>query len=456
MNASSRSVAHYLDSFESCRDTLPGRDRRWLQGMRDAAMAHFAERGFPGPRDEDWKYTRLAALEKQPFRPAARAVGEDELEGIERGVDPIPDECCRLVFVDGRLSRTRSAFDDAGEGVLVMSMRDALDSPPEALEAHFGRCARPRDFAFAALNTAFADDGAFIHLGRRTSPRHPIHLAFISTGREPDLVCHPRVLIVAETASRARVVEHYVDTGRGVRCFNNAFSEVVLGTDACVEHYKVQREGDHTFHIASIEARQARGSRFSSHVTSIGGRLVRHDINVRMDAPQARCDLQGLYLAAGRQHMDFHTRIDHHVEQCTSHEIYKGVLDGRARGVFNGRVYVHPGAQKSDAHQYNANLLLSPHVEIDTKPQLEIHADDVKCSHGATVGQIDESMMFYLRSRGIEEAHARALLTFGFLEDMLQYVSIPPLRSSLARHIADRIPGAPPPPDSGGPEDTPP
>ena len=449
----SPSVAHYLDTYEECRDALPGRDRRWLQQARKAAIARFGALGFPGPQDEDWKYTRLAPLEKQPFHPGTRAADEAEVNAIDGFTDPAPAGCCRLVFVDGQLSRTLSSPEDAGEGVLVMGMREALDRPPEAFETHFGRYADRGDFAFAALNTAFVQDGAFIHLRRRASARHPIHLIFISTGRETDIVCHPRVLIVAEVASRARVVEHYVGARAGTRCFNNTVSEVVLKAGACIEHYKAQREGDQTFHIASIEVHQAHESHFTSHVTSLGGRLVRHDINVCMDAPQARCDLHGLYLATGRQHMDFHTRVDHRAPHCTSNEVYKGVLDGRARGVFNGRVYVHPGAQKSDAHQSNANLLLSPHVEVDTKPQLEIHADDVKCSHGATVGQLDQSMMFYLRSRGLDEASARALLTFGFLEEMLKHISIPWLRESLTRNLAGRMPATPGRPEIGVPED---
>ena len=438
----SPSVAHYLDTYGQYRDTLPGRDRRWLQQARDTAIARFEDLGFPGPRDEDWKYTRLAPLERQPFRPGTLVADEVGIETIDALAGPDASECCRLVFVDGRLSKTQSTLEDAGEGVLVMGLREALENPPEAFENHFGRYADRGKFAFAALNTAFVEDGAFIHLRRRASARHPIHLVFVSTGREPDVVSHPRMLLVAEVASRASVVEHYVGAGTGTRCFNNTVSEIVLKAGACVEHYKAQLEGDHTFHIANIEVHQAHESHFTSHLTSLGGRLVRHDINVRMDAPKARCDLHGLYLATGRQHMDFHTRVDHFLPDCTSNEVYKGVLDGRARGVFNGRVFVHPGAQKSDAHQSNANLLLSPHVEIDTKPQLEIHADDVKCSHGATVGQLDDRMTFYLRSRGIEEASARALLTFGFLEEMLEYVSIPWLRESLVRDLAARMPGA--------------
>ena len=438
----SPSVAHYLDTFRGHRDTLPGRDRRWLQQVRDAAIARFGNLGFPGQRDEDWKYTRLAPLERHPFRPGTFAADEAGIETIDEISGPAADECCRLVFVDGRLSKSRSTLEDVGEGVLVMGLREALEHPPEAFESHFGRYADREDFAFPALNTAFVADGAFIHLHRRSVARHPIHLVFVSTGREPDVVSHPRVLIVAEVASRASVVEHYVGVPSGTRCFNNAVSEIVLKAGACVEHYKAQLEDDHAFHVANLEVYQAHESHFTSHVTSLGGRLVRHDINVRLDAPKARCDLHGLFLATGRQHMDFHTRVDHLLPECTSSEVYKGVLDGRARGVFNGRVFVHPGAQKSDARQSNANLLLSPHVEIDTKPQLEIHADDVKCAHGATVGQLDERMIFYLRSRGIDEASARALLTFGFLQEMLEHVTIPWLRESLLRGLAARMPSA--------------
>lgn len=439
----SPAVAHYLERFRERRDALPGRDRRWLQQVREAAIARFGKLGFPGPRDEDWKYTRVGPIEKEPFRTAPHGGDETDVPDVDRFAGRTPSGCCRLVFVDGWLSRTHSVFEDPGEGVVVTGLREALERPPEALETHLGRYADRGDFAFAALNTAFVEDGAFIHLKRRASTRHPVHLVFLSTGREPDIVSHPRVLVVAEVASRARVVEHHVGARSGVRGFNNAVSEVVLKAGACVEHYKVQVEGDAAFHVASLEVHQAHESHFTSHVTSLGGRLFRQDINVALDAPQARCDLYGLFLAAGRQHMDFHTRVDHLEPRCTSNEVYKGVLDGRARGVFNGRVYVHPDAQKSDARQANANLLLSPHVEIDTKPQLEIHADDVKCAHGAAVGQIDESMLFYLRSRGIDETSARALLTLGFLKEILEPVSIPWLRESLTRDVAGRVPMAP-------------
>ena len=442
-------VTHYLEAFGERRNALPGRDRRWLQQMREAAIARFGDLGFPGTGDEDWRYTRLAALRKQHFRPAADGAAGIDARTLADRTGGAPAGQCRLVFVDGRLSPAASTPDEGGEGLSVTGMRDALQRSPGVLEAHLGRCADREDFAFAALNTAFIEDGAFIHVKRRAAPRHPIHLVFVSTGREPDVVTHPRVLIVAEAASRARVVEHCLGIGNGARCFNNAVSEVVLQAGACLEHYKAQTESDQTFHIANLEVRQARESHFTSHVVSLGGRLVRHDVNVRLEAPYARCDLHGLYLAGGRQHMDFHTRVDHLEPHCTSTEVYKGALGGRARAVFNGRVLVHPGARKSDARQTNDNLLLSPHSEVDTKPQLEIHADDVQCAHGATVGQLDESMVFYLRSRGVDERSARALLTFGFLQEVLDRVEIDALRESLTREVVRRLPAAPDLPDLG-------
>lgn len=442
-------VAHYLEAFGERRDALPGRDRRWLQQLREAAIARFGDLGFPGPGNEDWKYTRLAALRKQNFRPAAGGAAGIDPRTLAEGTGVAPAGQCRLVFVDGRFSPPTSTLDGGGEGLSVTGMHEALQRSPGMLEAHLGRCADRDDFAFAALNTAFIEDGAFLHVKRRAALRHPIHLIFVSTGSEPDVVTHPRVLIVAEVASRACVVEHHLGIGSGARRFNNAVSEVVLQAGACVEHYKVQTESDQTFHIASVEVRQAHESHFTSRVLSLGGRLVRHDVNVRLEAPHARCDLHGLYLAGGRQHMDFHTRVDHLEPHCTSTEIYKGVLGGRARAVFNGRVRVHPGARKSDARQTNDNLLLSPHAEVDTKPQLEIYADDVKCAHGATVGQLDESMVFYLRSRGVDERSARALLTFGFLREVIERVEVAGLRESLTRELVRRLPAAPNLPDLG-------
>ena len=345
--------------------------------------------------------------------------------------------------MDGRLSPSLSAPDGAGDGILVMGMREALEQPPDAFEAHFGRYADRRDFAFAALNTAFVTDGAFVHLRRRASARHPIHLVFVSSGRESDVVCHPRVLIVAEVASRAQVVEHFIDAGTGARCFNNAVSEVVLKAGACVEHYKAQMEGDHTFHISSVEVHQAHESHFTSHVTSLGGRLVRHDINVRLEAPRAPCDLHGLYLAAGRQHMDFHTRVDHLVPECTSSEVYKGVLDGRARGVFNGRVYVHPDAQKSDAHQSQrqSSALPARGDRYQTTARDPCRRRKVLArSDGGTARRADD-VLSPLPAASTKRAPER-FSPSDFSKRCWSRFSIPWLRESLTREIAGRMPGA--------------
>ena len=436
----SAAVDHYLAEFKAQRAGLPGRDRRWVEQIRTAALDRFRARGFPTVREEHWKYTRVSAIEKHAFRAPAATAGEIDLRSLEPHRLP-GDGCCRLVFVDGRYCAGASSTEHPAAGVSVMSMTQALTESPDALEAHLGHYAGGQQHPFTALNTAFMADGAFVHLERGALAEDPIELLFVSSGREADVVSHPRVLVVAEVASRAAVIERYVGLGDAVS-FTNAVTEVVLKAGACVEHYKIELESDKAFHVATIQAEQADESHFTSHAVAFGGRLVRHDINARLGAEDATVHLNGLFFANGRQHMDFHTRVDHLRPHGTSVELYKCVLDGRARGVFNGQAFVHPDAQKTDARQTNNNLLLSPHAEVDTKPQLEIHADDVKCAHGATVGQLDENMVFYLRSRGIDEPAARALLTYGFAKEMLDRIPITGLREKLTAELIGRLPHA--------------
>jgi len=268
----------------------------------------------------------------------------------------------------------------------------------------------------------------------------PLHLLFLASGTE-DAMAHPRIIISGAAGTCATVIEHYASVADAAY-FNNAVTQIQLGENAALEHYKLQRESMSAFHISRMNVRQDTGSRFTSHSMNLGAALARHDINVSLDAPGASCVLNGLYSGHGRQHVDYHTRVDHVAPECVSNEDYRGILGGRSRGVFNGRIYVHPDAQKSDASQSNRNLLLSKDAEIDTKPQLEIHANDVKCAHGATIGQLDARMVFYLRSRGIEEATARALLTYGFARDLMERMSIDAIRDIVSESLLDRLPHA--------------
>ena len=438
MTSENPAVEHYLSQFSAVEANLPGRDLAWLGDTRQGALERFAAMGFPGPREEDWRYTRVAPIEKRAFRSLEHSEISVDSDQLQRHfLDEL--ECERLVFVDGRYAETLSAWNPADDGVHVTSLALALQARSPLLESHLGHYAGSGEHAFSALNTAFMADGAVIHVAEGNEARHPVHLLFIATSE--DVVAHPRILVVAEAASRVSVIESYASLENGCY-FTNALTEIALMEDARVDHYKLQEESTKAFHIATLQVHQDRASRFASHSVSFGAQLARNDINVLLDAEGVDCTLNGLFMTGGRQHVDYHTLIDHAKPQGSSDENYKGMLSGRSRGVFNGRIKVHPDAQKTDAHQSNNNLLLSRDAEIDTKPQLEIYADDVKCSHGATVGQLDEHALFYLRSRGIGEAEARGLLTYGFARDILDRVEIPALRARLTDALLERMPEA--------------
>jgi len=430
---------HYLSEHAARRRELPGAGVPWLDGRRSAAMAQFAELGFPTPRNEEWKYTRVSVVDKTLFQTGTKACLGLDQDDIQRYLIPGLD-AWRLVFVNGQFMPSLSSRrSELPEHIRIASLAKVLSEDPDALEAHLDRHANAGADGFAALNAAYMADGAYIHVPKGQVAEHPIHLLHIATVQEAPLFAQPRHLIVAEDSSQAQVLETYVSMGDS-GYFTNAVTEVVLGANAQLTHYKVQRESEEAYHVATLQAHQARDSRLVTHSVSLGARLARNDINSVLDGEGAECEMNGLYLAQGRQHVDFHTRVDHAKPHGTSKEFFKGVLDGRSRGVFSGKVYVHPDAQKTDAAQRNANLLLSAHAEVDTKPQLEIYADDVKCSHGATVGQLDADSMFYLRSRGLDPQAARSLLIYAFANEVLSEIRLEPLRVSLEEELIGRLP----------------
>ncbi|MCP4043964.1 MAG: Fe-S cluster assembly protein SufD [Gammaproteobacteria bacterium] len=433
-------VGHYLNEFETVANRLPGNAAPWLRELRRHALDHFAGAGFPSPRDEQWKYTRLSAIEKRAFRPTAETTANLDPERIEKFLFPNL-ECRRLVFVDGRYQPHLSTPVKTGEELTAGSLASALEEQPDTLKPHLARVASPETNGFSALNAAFMTDGAIIQLPAKMVVEEPIHLLFIATDNHQEPLFHPRNLIVARDGSQAKIIESYVSIGEASH-LTNATTEVVLGENSVLEHYKLQQENQKAFHIAALQVHQERDSRFVSHSISFGGLLARNDINVWLNAEGAECTLNGLYMVDGRQHVDFHTTIEHTKPHGTSHEFYKGILNGRSRGVFNGRVHVHPDAQKTDSTQSNKNILLSRNAEVNAKPELEIYADDVKCSHGATVGQLDEEMLFYLRSRGIGADAARGLLTYGFAQDIVNRMSIPQVRDYLEESLVTRVPDA--------------
>ena len=429
---------HYLADHARVAASLPGGRLPWLARIRATALEAFAQKGLPTRHDEEWKYTSVAAFEKHGFLavPDTRNTAVEAAALVERFVlDKKANHL--LVFHDGRYSPALSSPGRLPEGATLISLGQALQTTPEALEPWLA--SEEPSAAFDALNSAFMADGAYLHLKRGTVLEAPVHLLFISTGS--GTASHLRNLIVAEAGARASVVEHYAGVD-GVVYFTNVVTRIITAENAGIEHHKLQQESASAFHMAGIHAFQQRDSRLASHSFTLGAALTRNDITTVFDASGCEATLNGLYLAGGQQHVDNHTRIDHKKPNGTSRQNYRGVLDGQSRAVFNGRIIVHQGAQKTNALQANHNLLLSRDAEIDTQPQLEIYADDVKCNHGATIGQLDKTQLFYLRSRGVEETLARRLLVHAFAHEVLEPIRVVALRSRLEKILMARLPQA--------------
>lgn len=437
MTGASEAKNFYQTHFSQFEKEGSRNGQTWARKIREVAMSRFSEMGFPTVRDEEWKYTNVSPIAKIPFQPAPFESGRlapDRVERFSLGMT----EVIRVVFVDGYYSPELSSLRRLPQGVQVGSLAAALNGEAGWVQSHLARYANYQEHAFIALNTALMRDGAFVYVPEGRMVAEPIHLLFISTGGKEAAVSHPRNLLVVGRNSQAKIVESYTGLEREVY-FTNAVTELVVGENAVVEHYKLQQESEEAFHIATLQARLDRNSNFSSHSIALGGALVRNEVNAVLDGEGGECALNGFYMVTGEQHVDNHTRIDHVKPHCTSRELYKGVLDGRSRGVFSGKIYVHKAAQKTDAKQTNNNLLLSEDALIDTKPQLEIYNNDVKCAHGSTIGQLDQDAIFYLRSRGISAEAARSLLTYAFASDVISRIRIEPLRAHLDKLLAARF-----------------
>lgn len=407
----------------------------WLPPLRRAAMSRFSELGFPTRHDEEWRFTHIGPIAETAFQPAETAphLTADALTGT------LFEGAINLVFVNGRYAPELSSQGKLPKGLKAGSLADALKNDASSLEPHLGRYAGFENHAFVALNTALFEDGPFVAVARGAVIEEPIHLLYVSTGGETPTVTHPRALIVGGENSQATVLETFIGTSDTVY-FTNAVTEVVLEANAVLDHYKVNRESLSAYHIATLQTQLARSSNFSSHSITVGGSIVRNDANAVLSDEGIECTLNGLYLANGKRLVDNHTAIDHAMPNCNSHEVYKGILDDQARGVFNGKIFVRQDAQKTDAKQTNKTLLLSEDAQINTKPQLEIFADDVKCTHGATVGQLDSTQLFYLRSRGIAEADARAMLIYAFAGDIVNRIKIEAVRDQLDELLLAHLP----------------
>lgn len=412
------------------------RKAAWFQPRRKEAMEHFAGLGFPSTRQEDWRFTNVSPLARTRFKaaePGRNGVTPQKLDHIS-----LPDVAARLAFVDGFFNPKLSSIESLPQGVRVTNLAAAWVSPGKSLESHLARHADTERHGFVALNTAFIQDGALIEIPAGLTLEKPIHVLFIRTQTAKDTVTHPRTLIVAGRDVQATVIESYASLSNETY-FTNAVTEVVVGENSAVEHIKLQEESGQAFHIGTVQGYQERSSRFHSHSVSLGALLARHDINSVMAGEGAECTLNGLYQINERQHVDHHTRLDHAMPHCSSREYYRGVLDGKSSGVFNGAIIVRKDAQKTDAIQSNKNLLLSEDATINTKPELQILADDVRCTHGATIGQLDPEAIFYLRARGIGYEAARHLLTRAFANDVISRIRFAPARERLEGTLRARL-----------------
>jgi Fe-S cluster assembly protein SufD len=433
-----KQVDPLLKAFERFEQAGASRQPAWLFPMRKAGIARFAELGFPTLKHEDWRFTNVAPITKLPFKPVfdagANGVTLDALSRL-----PFAKlSGARLVFVNGHFANSLSAVPKLKDGIKVSNLATALANDAGLIEKHLGRYVRTEDNAFASLNDAFFQDGGFIYVPAGKSIDEPVQLLFVSTSKEAGATVHPRNLVIAERESRLTVIESYVSLARAPT-FTNAVTEFGLGDNCIVEHCKFQDESTDAFHIAALHSHLGRSVSFSSHSIVTGARLSRNNIRTTLDGEGIEAVLNGVYLTNGDQLADHHMIVDHAKPHCASHEYFNGILAGKSRGVFHGRILVRPGAQKTDAKQTSKNLLLSDDASADAKPQLEIYADDVKCTHGATVGQLNDESIYYLRSRGIGLETARRMLIHAFAGEIIDRVKHEPLREELDALVWDRL-----------------
>ncbi len=428
---------HYGEGFDRFQRSLGAAAPGWLKALRQDAFARFAELGFPTTSQEEWRYTSVAPIAERAFELASDGAAALSRDDVEHSSFPVY-ACSLFVFVNGCFAPRLSAPRALSGSPYVESLAHVLEHAPERLESQLAKLASYDAASFVALNTAFLHDGALVQVPEGVTLEAPIHLVYLSLPDRNPRVSHPRTLILIGRGSHATVIEDYVSLGAGP-CFTNAVSEVRLEPNAQLDLVRLQREGGHHFHVSDVHVEQARDSRLSSHDFSLGGALVRKDVSAHLAGEGAECTLDGLYIASSQELVDNHTLIDHARPFGTSRELYKGILSGAARGVFHGRIVVQEGAQKTDARQTNKNLLLSRNAEVDSKPQLEIAADDVKCSHGSTIGQLDEASLFYLETRGIDAPSARRLLMRAFASEVTSRIRQEPLRDEIEEILLERL-----------------
>jgi Fe-S cluster assembly protein SufD len=436
--ATAEHLQSYLDRFSEL-SARAERQPRWLRELRERAFATFCDTGFPSTKDEDWRFTNVNAIAKTQFEPACKA--REEVSPPTLAGSRIPGSACQLVFVNGVLVPELSDLGSLPAGVQVKSLSQEILDQGEALAGHLGRYAEIERDAFCALNTAFIEQGAYVYLPRRTVVEKPICLLFVSApGTHPEM-SQLRNLIIAEDETEATIVEDYVTAGDGVS-FSNVVTELVAGENATISHYLIERENRSAMNVSTLRTQQSRNANVTSHSLLLGGALVRNNVHPVLAGDGGECLINGLFIASGTQHMDNYMLVEHRSPHCSSRQFYNGILDDHSHGVFHGRIIVHKDAQRTDAKQTNRNLLLSDDAQVDTKPQLEIYADDVKCTHGATIGQVEENALFYLRSRGIDELSARRVLLLAFANECLDRMKCQPVHDYLKAVVEDWLPAS--------------
>jgi len=427
-----RFVAQFDEYVRGGARSAPAR----VNALRTRAMESFVSLGFPTMKNEDWHFTSVSPISEQELTFVAAPTGDVQDSDLTQFA--FADDWHTAVFVNGRFAKELSSLDHLEQGVRFLPLADAWAAAPELAQKVGTIVSAPEQHSFTQLNTAFMPDGAVVQVARDTRVLHPIHLVFVTDANAAKTVMYPRNLIVLERGAKATVVESYVSLSDAMY-FTNAVTEVSVADGATLEHIKIQRESRRAFHVGTIEAEQAKDSHYISFSFATGAELSRTNVYTNLNGEGCGSTLNGLYMLDGEQHCDHQTRIEHAQPNCFSREVYKGVLDGRSHGVFNGKVYVHPIAQKTDGKQTNNTLLLSKEARVDTKPQLEIFADDVKCTHGATVGRLDDMALFYMKSRGVNNETARRLLVYAFAADVLETIEQPELREALERVTLERF-----------------
>lgn len=437
MNDEAKNVKEwYLKNFSSFERSLNGERSSRLHSLRKDAIGNFNSLSFPTTKDEEWKYTNIAPLLRHNFIPADQGINVPDGEIQKFLFDEL--EHSLIVFVNGFYSEKLSRIKKLPEGVIIKSLSEALKNNEEIVTKYFGSFAPFNENIFSALSTAFIRDGAFVYVPKDTIINEPLHILYLNISDENKYLIQPRNLFIAGKNSQASIIEHYTSSSQDIY-FTNSITEVAVEENAHLDHVKLQEESKKAFHIAKMKTGIGRNGNFTSHFISTGAELSRNDFDARFDDEGGECMLNGLFLIEEAQHFDTHTLIDHAKPHCNSHEHYKGILDDKSRGVFNGKVLVRKDAQKTNAFQENNNIILSNEALINTKPQLEIFADDVKCSHGATIGQLDMDAMFYLKARGIGEEKGKAILLHAFAADVVKSIKIDAVKNYIEEIISRKF-----------------